>query len=248
MLMVCAAACGSDRPPFVPTQPPVVIPPVEDPPPPPPPPTLAVTRIMAFGDSLTEGDPPTLGQIRLRPAHDPSTPGGQKSYPYKLHALLSATYTPQKIEVFNEGLGGEPVAHSSAKDRYLAALARHKPQVVLMMHGTNDLLSSAPQNAIVNAIEELIELSPARGVQRVFLASLPPNFRSPAREQLSDYNNRLRILAPATGSIFVDIFPNIDTATMMAPDGLHINESGNQRIAEVFFAALKAAYHRDPPP
>ncbi|HUF24284.1 MAG TPA: SGNH/GDSL hydrolase family protein [Vicinamibacterales bacterium] len=247
VMTACGAPPTQPKPPVV--QPPVII----DPPPPPPSPTFTVTKIMAFGDSLTEGDPPEPGEVRLMPAHDPSTPGGRTSYPYKLSTILKTTYTEQaaQIQVFNLGLGGEQANSSVTRARLSDALAAHQPEVVLLMHGTNDLLAAAPQNATVDAVEELIKIAQQHpGVQRVFLASLPPQLPSTQRITYPDdvpiYNDRLRNLALATGAKFVDIFPNIDTQTMMDPDGLHINEAGNQRIAEVFYAALKPFYHRDP--
>jgi lysophospholipase L1-like esterase len=248
LLALLVAGCGGDRKPFVPTQPNPTPTPTPDPTPTPVPPTFAVTRIMAFGDSLTEGDPPEPGQIFARPAHDPSTPGGAKSYPYKLQAILTSTYTGHTIRVFNLGRGGEQVTNSSAKERLLAALAAYQPEVLLLMHGTNDLLSDYPQNAIVHAVEELIELTPSRGVQRVFLASLPPQVpteKATASQQVPIYNERLRTLASATGATFVDIYPHIERS-MIEDDGLHLRESGNQKIAELFYAALRPPYHREP--
>jgi hypothetical protein len=65
-------------------------------------PQLSVTRIVAFGDSLTAGttspDPMTLALVK------------PDSYPYQLQDLLAARYTDQTIEVINEGCGGEWVA------------------------------------------------------------------------------------------------------------------------------------------
>lgn len=80
------------------------------------------------------------------------------------------------------------------------------------------------------------------------MPQLPSTQRITYPDEVPIYNDRLRKLASAMGigEDFVDIFPNIDTQTMMDPDGLHINEAGNQRIAEVFYAALKKHYHRDP--
>lgn len=254
LVLVClaaAAACGSP-----PTSPPAPNPspnPNPNPDPQPQPPTFAVTKIMAFGDSLTEGDPPLPGEIRLRPAHNPSTPGGQKSYPYKLSTILKTTYTSQAAElrVFNLGKGGERAESSETRARLMDALATYQPEVLLLMHGANDLLSGASQNAAVDAIEELIELAQRHpGVQRVYLASLPPQLPSTTHAtvpgEVPVFNERLRARAAATGAEFVDIFPNIDTQTMIEPDGVHLKETGNQRMAEVFYAALKPRYHRDP--
>src|SRR5690242_2390524 len=59
LLLVLSAACGSSGPPTAPS--PIVTPPVDpgpstpQPPTPPPPPTLGITKILAFGDSMTAG-------------------------------------------------------------------------------------------------------------------------------------------------------------------------------------------------
>ena len=74
----------------------------EPPPPAPaPPPVLSITRILAFGDSLTAGttSPPLL--VRS------TGPGLPESYPFKLQALLAMRYTGQTIELFNEGQPGQ---------------------------------------------------------------------------------------------------------------------------------------------
>src|SRR5687767_5755338 len=93
------AACGDDRPGPGPT-PPVTTPPPPPPPPPPtppppPPPVLGVTRILAFGDSMTEGTtstPVTTMMFRL-------DPGLSRSYPFKLQTLATARYNGQTIEI-----------------------------------------------------------------------------------------------------------------------------------------------------
>ena len=62
-------------------------------------PQISFTKIVAYGDSLTEGvtspDPTTL-LLNL-----------PDSYPMKLQGLMSARYTDQAVEVFNEGCSGE---------------------------------------------------------------------------------------------------------------------------------------------
>lgn len=204
---------------------------------------------MAFGDSLTEDDVDPV--VALRRAHDPSGPGGPGSYPYKLHAILTGIYTAQTFNVFNLGAGGEKATESRTRDRLVAGVQTYAPGVLLLMHGTNDMLARHSQSATVAAVEEMVRLAQARGVV-VFVASLPqqtafnavkgtPN----AADEIPSYNARLRTMAAQTGAFFVDIYPYI-TLAMLEPDGLHLLDAGNQRMAEVFYEALKAKYHRDP--
>lgn len=240
---VCVGACGGSQPPTRPpaiVNPPVVTPPVM-------PPTLTVTKIMAFGDSLTEGE--SLGQLFAPTLHNHGTAGVATSYPFKLKTILASTYTGQadQIQVFNAGVGGEKVVGSQAKDRLLIALNTYQPQVLLLLHGVNNVNGPEPIGSIVEAIEELIELAHGRGVH-VILGNLPPqrpSAKATGGPRIVQFNNELPAVASEEGATFVDVFSNI-SLDMLMPDGLHINETGNQKLAEVFYAAIKARYHREP--
>ena len=216
--------------------------------PPPPPeqiPTLAVTKIMAFGDSLTEGE--SLGQLLVPTSHDPSTPGVATSYPFKLHATMAGIYKNQTIRVFNLGRGGEFII-GSAKDRLLAALTTYQPEVVLLLHGVNNVNAVDPISTIVDAVEEMIELTHARGIH-VMVANLPPQNPSPKAtggSRIAQFNAFIPLVATEEGATFVNINSSITASSMLMPDGLHLNEAGNVKVAELFYAALKAKYHRDP--
>lgn len=201
---------------------------------------------MAFGDSLTEGErtPAFWG------THDPGTPGIALSYPFKLWTLLSTTYTGQSIAVYNAGYGGEAAASSAARARFLDMLRQHAPQLVILMHGTNDLNAGTERGVIIGAIEALIGDAQARGVA-LFVSSVPrmlPGVGNPpkgtAASRVPNYNEDLRRMALEEGVPFIDIYPHI-TDDMISPlDGLHLTQAGNQKLAEIYFAAIKAAYER----
>src|SRR5690349_2628667 len=105
------AACGGDspRPPTQPTpnpQPPVGGDSNPQPPAPATPPTLGVSKILAFGDSITEGvDSPPMA-FEVLSWNLPLAAGRSQSYPFKLKALIDARYTGQTISVFNGGFAG----------------------------------------------------------------------------------------------------------------------------------------------
>lgn len=247
-VLLVVSACGGS-----PTAPPPPPPgpggPIVEPPPVVPPTWDATkTKIMAFGDSLTEDD---LDPVLFRGAHDPSGPGGAGSYPFKLHAILTGIYTSQTFNVYNLGFGGEKAGNSGTRERLVAGLNTYAPQVLLLMHGTNDLLGGGSQNATVAAVEEMVLLAQQRGIV-VFVASLPPQTPFNAvkgtpnvPEEIPGYNAKLQTMAANRGAFFVDINPYI-TMAMLEPDGLHLLEAGNKRMAEVFYEALKAKYHKDP--
>lgn len=203
---------------------------------------------MAFGDSLTEGErTPAFWGL-----HDPGTPGSPLSYPFKLWTVLTTTYTSQTISVYNAGLGGEAVATSGARERFLQMLRTHTPQLVILMHGTNDLNGGTERGVIIGAMEELIGDAQARGVT-VFLSSVPrmlPDVGNPpkgsAYARVPNYNEDLRRMAIEEGVTFVDIYPHITDAMISPLDGLHLTQAGNQKLAEVYYDAIKAQYHVPP--
>ena len=159
------------------------------------PPMLEVTRILAFGDSLTAGV--LLGAV-VSPA---------QSYPGQLERRLQGAYRAQTIQVFNEGLPGERAAE--APPRLRAALAQHRPEVVLLMEGTNDLAlpDEASANAAVDALDVMIQSIQEAGATAV-LATVPPVRASVApalAEAIPDFNRRVRSLATAWGVALVDV-------------------------------------------
>lgn len=247
LLALAVVSCGGESSRIIsPTQPPVVTPPVVDPPVVIPP-TLTITKIMAFGDSLTEGE--SLGQLLVPTSHNPNTAGVSTSYPAKLQATLASTYTGQTdIQVFNRGFGGE-FAIGSAKDRLISSLDLQKPDVLLLIHGVNNVNATDPILAIVEALEEMIEIAYARGVKHVFLGNLPPQrptTKATGGARIAEFNSWLPSLASEEGATLINLNANV-TLDMLMPDGLHITEAGNVKLAELFYAAIKAKYHQEPP-
>jgi len=203
---------------------------------------------MAFGDSLTEGErTPAFWGL-----HDPGTPGSALSYPFKLWTILRTTYTAQTIDVYNAGLGGREAASSLERERFSDMIRTYQPQLVILMHGTNDLNAGTPRSTIIGAMEELIGDAQARDVT-VFLSSVPrmlPDVGNPpkggAYARVPNYNEDLRRMAAEEGVTFVDIYPHI-TDEMISPlDGLHLTQAGNQKLAEVYYDAIKTGYHVPP--
>lgn len=130
-------------------------------------------------------------------------------------------------------------------------LADVKPNLVLVMLGTNDVgrdhdLSNAPERLkkLVQAIYDL----PGIGRPTVFLATIPPNRRSE-----SETANVIGFNAAVPGIVsgfkaqgrdihFVDQFAALDQeyATCMRPDNLHPNATGNEIMARQWFHAISA--------
>ena len=86
-----------------------------------------------------------------------------------------------------------------------------------------------------------------RGI-RVFLATIAPGrpgaSKTIAPFLITDYNNRMRSVATTEGAILVDVNAALSTDVnrYIGIDGLHPNELGYARIAETFFAAIRAEF------
>ena len=252
VLVLCAAvvACGDDPPTGPTTNPPVVQPPVVTPPSPPPaapPPTLGVTRILAFGDSMTEGTtstPVTTLLFRL-------DAGLSRSYPFKLQTISSARYSGQTIQILNAGHAGNQAVND--RGRFSDVIGDAKPQLVLLMEGANDLNGLAPGESInarvattVAALEDMVRDAGFRGIP-VMLGTLPPQRpggpKAGAATFLDRFNIALKTMAANKGAQIVDVNAQLPL-TEIGQDGLHPTETGYQRIAEIWLEAIKGKYEK----
>jgi lysophospholipase L1-like esterase len=186
---------------------------------------LSRTRFMAFGDSITVGDAAGV------------------TYPAFLQTQLRARYSSQasNIAVTNAGRGGERLLDGVL--RFEDAFAVHRPDVVLLMEGVNDLLSLGPDTS-TELLQFMAQYAMSRNVM-VLLGSMLPSppgrpLSQPAR-QLQLLNGRLEAMARQQGLVYVDLYNPLLPAveTMIGPDGLHPTEVGYRRIADLFFNAIR---------
>lgn len=213
-------------------------------------PTLSKTRFLAYGDSITAGEvtfpvsAATIGATAItRQVVVPSA-----AYPTVLLNTLRGRYAAQAsaMEVFNYGLGGEKVALS--RNRFFAALTATRPDVLLLLEGANDIPAGADGAASTAAAEISVWVAEAkaRGI-RVFLATpvpgRPGGNKTIQSVLLLDYANRMRRVAEQQGVTLVDLYTLIlpDVQRYIGVDGLHPNELGYARIADLFFQAIQAA-------
>jgi len=247
-----AASCGSHGPtaPDAPLPPPVgttPVPPAEPPnpaqPPPPPPsppeplPTLSRTRFLAFGDSITAGTiSPALTRIM--------SAGLPESYPYKLQSVLRSRYTAQDINISNEGLAAE-----RAEDgvRRLPGLLRTlSPEVVILLEGVNDLVSTSAVPRAVGFVNTMARDARFSGAT-VFLCTLPPQrpggFRALNPTLVSSFNAGLRDIARGEGAVLVDFNTQVDL-NLIGVDGLHPTETGYERMAQILFGLIRTQFER----
>lgn len=205
-------------------------------------PTLSKTRFVAFGDSVTVGIVATEN-----PARDPfyflrEVP--HASYPTVLGQLLSARYGTQAITVVNAGKGGEKAVDGVG--RAYSVITTHRPDVLLLLDGYNDLgLGDAGVAPGIAAVNDIVKIARFQGVQ-VLLATLTPPNRQATRglsgALVRDFNDGMRAIARGENLVLVDLYQAMsdDPNRYNSDDGRHPNEVGYRKIAETFFEVIRA--------
>ena len=141
--------------------------------------------------------------------------------------------------MFNGGIGGRRASEDLG--RMLDLINQLQPEVMVLMEGVNDLNGGASVTATANAIEDMVRAARARNV-RVLLSTLtrinPTGTKQlPTASLIPQFNAVLASIAAAKDANLVDVFPHIGIE-LVAPDGLHLLEAGNQRLAELYLEAL----------
>ncbi len=243
-VFVTAACGGRSAPVVVPTAPAKA-------------PQLAVTRFVAFGDSLTEGfvqvcegSPPVFpveasaARARLGVR---GTVFSTVAYPNKLQGLLAARYPGQAIDVVNEGVGGEDVRAGAAD--FSRVLVGGEPTAVLLLEGVNNI--NARQAAaipdVVSSLRGMVQAGRSRGFV-VFVGTLLPQREGGCRagdyadgvDDIVAANVLIRSMVGSEGAILVDLYRAFvgRTAILLGADGLHPSAAGYEAMAEAFSAAI----------
>jgi lysophospholipase L1-like esterase len=214
------------------------------------PPPLPRTSFLAFGDSMTAGEITVPIGTALDAAGFPSyklvvVPAA--SYPTDLLGMLRSRYITQASQfvVTNAGVPREWAA--DGPKRFPQVLAQSGATVVLLMEGSNDLSARGAQGIApaLAGLQTMVRQARAGGAT-VFIASVPPSKpggnNSLPPELIVNLNQGIRLGAPGEGAIFVDVYAAMlpEVNTLIGVDGLHPTEAGYQRIAETFFAAIRA--------
>jgi lysophospholipase L1-like esterase len=233
----------------------------------PPLPRLGVTTILAFGDSITEGEVPGARTFSIRP-HDVVP---DKSYPADLVTLLAQRYTAQGasrldayctndppvpttagILVVNAGCLGERAEDATTLARLNDKIATYHPDAVLLLEGVNDLSSTHPDASIsagVQGVQTLIGSAESHGA-RVMVGTLLPAIAGDVSlaNLIVPFNTQLVPAATTAGARIVDLYSDIvvDVTDWISPiDGLHPTEAGYQEMARVWFNNIQNAF--EPP-
>ena len=169
-------------------------------------PTDAV--ILAFGDSLTYGTGVSRGE----------------DYPSELQRLSDR-------QVINAGIPGELT--SEGRERLPATLSTHEPDLVVLIHGGNDLIHKLDSARIRDNLTGMVAAIRAHGASVVMLAVPKPGLLlrpAPLYEAVAE-----RQEVPVDMDTLAALLRDPD----LHSDAIHLNEEGYDRLAGAVHALLE---------
>ena len=211
-------------------------------------------RIMAIGDSITQGEysPPVVRQSFRKPLYDLLIAGGhpinfvgQTALVFQQGASgpVSLPAAAQWPDMEHEGSAGWTIDQLAADNSIRNSIANWQPQVVLLHAGTNDLLNSGdtPVNAR-NDMKALIDVvqESVPNATIVLAKIIPANHLNSGA--IATYNSLLDALADAEETATSRIYV-VDQATGFNPsvhtyDGIHPNVAGEALMAQRWYSVL----------
>jgi len=157
--------------------------------------------ILAFGDSLTYG-------TGASPQHD---------YPSVLAKLTT-------LQVVNAGRPGE--ISGEGVNRLPALLDTHRPDLLILIHGGNDMLRRIPPEQTADNLKQMISLARNRQIGVVMLG-VP----KPAILWMSSADFYQAIAEALNVPIDLETLPEVLGDNSLKSDLIHPNDQGYERIA-----------------
>jgi len=213
--------------------------------------TISRTTYLAFGDSITAGEVTVpVGTIVIGPGSvTRQVVVPQAAWPAVVLRTLQGRYSSQSnsFTVANHGLSGEQAIY--ARSRFISSLNTVRPEVVMFLHGHNDISGGrdGAASGAASEIEAMAAEARGRGI-RMFIGTVLPARTSGNKHILpafiDDFNRRLEIVASRQSATIVDTYAALvtDVNRYIGIDGLHPTEAGYAKIADAFFQAIQNAY------
>ena len=164
--------------------------------------------ILAFGDSLTYGTGST----------------NDSSYP----SLLSK-YSFHKV--INAGISGEVTGDGLI--RLPALLDKHRPELLILIHGGNDIVKKIPQQQIIENLNQMIVEAKQRDIKVVMMGV--PTFGLLSLESAELY---AQVAEKHHVPIDLTTLPKILSSNSLKSDMIHPNNTGYKIMAENIFSLL----------
>ncbi|WP_435627448.1 arylesterase [Candidatus Ferrigenium straubiae] len=175
----------------------------------------ASSRVVALGDSITAGFGVASGE---------AWPG------------LLANRTGWVV--INGGVSGD--TSGGALQRLPALLEEHKPVLVLVALGGNDMLRRLPEQETVANLGKILAAIKAHGAKPVLLATPKPSAMGAVFQNLSAADFYRRVAEEQQVPLIEDAIAEVLSDPQLKGDPLHPNAAGHKLLAQKIFDALKA--------
>ncbi len=164
--------------------------------------------ILAFGDSLTYGTGANNGE----------------DYPTLLAKLTN-------FNIINAGVPGE--VSSNGLKRLPTLLDKHVPELVILIHGGNDILRKLPRLEQKSNLLAMIELIQSRNIQIIMLGVPEPGIFLKSADIYEQLANETNI------PVELSLLPKILGDNSLKSDIAHPNAQGYKILAEGIYNFLK---------
>ena len=171
--------------------------------------------VLALGDSLTEG----AGVSR------------EEAWP---NLLASRT----GWVVINGGVSGD--TSEGALQRLPSLLEKHKPVLVLVALGGNDMLRHLPEQETVANLEKIITLIRTHDAKPVLLATPQPSIAGAVFQHLSAADFYQQIADTQKVPLIKDALADVISQPQLKGDPLHPNAAGHALLSEKIYTELKS--------
>jgi lysophospholipase L1-like esterase len=164
--------------------------------------------IVAFGESLTEG----------------SGASEEESYPAVLATLAGC-------KVINAGVPGE--VSEEGRQRLPSVLREHKPDLVILCHGGNDMLQRVDEAVVAAHVQAMVEAAQAAGADVILLGVPRPGLFLKAPAFYAEVAKRCGVPCD------VKILPEILATRALKSDTIHPNAAGYRKLAQRVAALIR---------
>lgn len=172
------------------------------------------STVLALGDSLTAGYGVTPAQ----------------AWPAQLADKTG-------WNVINAGISGN--TSGEALQRLPALLEEHKPALVFITLGGNDMLRHLPEQETITNLGKMIALVRVHGAKPLLLATPRPSIAGAVLRNLSAATFYRDIAREQTAPLIEEAIPDVLSDPLLKVDQLHPNAEGHARLTEHLLAELK---------
>lgn len=157
----------------------------------------------------------------------------------RLDALLENTYPHADYNTIKFGYSGGRITDGY---RHADEALSHSPQIFLIGYGTNDTGSGMSPSQFGSYLGKVIDVAKTKMSTIIVYSTAPIDLdKWQFKSNYADFNNVSRSVAASKGAIFVDICSPLkgNMYKYLQPDGLHLNENGSAKVAEIIFNVLR---------